>query len=609
MERKDGESGARGSSPTRRTTSARRNTYIALLTTLAAVLAISLSAMGWAALLQARRAEADEGLHTMQRALYGIQTEFDALKAKAADWAAWDDAYRFVRDRNAAFENSNLPPEVLGQLDLDVLMFVDTSGNVVWVDAGPATRGGRGGVPPTLMEQLRAGGMIGTPASLTTPKRGVVMLGDLPLLVVTAPITTSHGEGPARGEVLFGRAVGPGVLSRFSRLAETAITVTPSGSMSASADVAAAGKQLTAAAPVLTDVAPNLSTSGHALVSDIVGRPAFILSATIPRNEADDPLLVVGTLAALVFVVGVGGAIVSISLVERTSLSRISWLQESLARIGDSGGLEARIELPPRGPHDEVWGVAVEVNRTLETLEGAQRAYDEKQQFFAKASHELRTPLNSIIGFSTLLATGVPGPLNDEQQRQARMIQDSGRSLLALVNDLLDLGKLESQQPGFHLAPTDIDALVEASAERLRPLAETRGIDLRIRLSGVGAATVDRRRVDQAVTNLVGNAIKFTTQGYVLVATVDEGDWVAIEVADTGPGIDPQVLPHLFDEFVSSVDTMHPGGTGLGLAISREIANRHGGKITASTREGKGSRFVLTLPRVPHCDVPRPDTA
>lgn len=238
----------------------------------------------------------------------------------------------------------------------------------------------------------------------------------------------------------------------------------------------------------------------------------------------------------------------------------------------------------------------VDVDFMFDSLKQTRREFDDTQEFFAKASHELRTPLNSIIGFGSLLGRGMAGPLTDEQQRQVDMILASGKRLLALVNDLLDLEKLSTGKCTLEIAECDLDALVKDCADVVQPLAAEKGLELRIEYGGVTAVELDARRVEQAVLNLLSNAIKFTDDGFVRIRTAIRGDMVSVQVCDTGRGIAHDLLPHVFDEFVSGAGGTN--GTGLGLSITRQVAERHGGRIAVSSRTGVGTTFKITLPRV-----------
>ncbi len=234
-------------------------------------------------------------------------------------------------------------------------------------------------------------------------------------------------------------------------------------------------------------------------------------------------------------------------------------------------------------------------------LEAASAA---KDQFLANMSHELRTPLNSIIGFSDMLLSGLVGTMDVEQERQIGMINTSGKQLLELVNDVLDLSRIEAGQIRAETEEFELTPLLESVVESLRPAALGKGLELRVEVEdGPCVIATDRRKVRQILLNLVGNAVKFTDTGEVVLrAECTSRDTVAFSVSDTGLGIVPSELGRIFDQFVQIAppDEAKPSGTGLGLAISLRLARILGGDLTVTSSVGEGSVFTLTLPAVVH---------
>ncbi|MFA7423983.1 MAG: ATP-binding protein [Desulfosarcinaceae bacterium] len=235
-----------------------------------------------------------------------------------------------------------------------------------------------------------------------------------------------------------------------------------------------------------------------------------------------------------------------------------------------------------------------------EAMEKARAADHLKSAFLATMSHELRTPLNSIIGFTGILLQGLAGPLNDEQNKQMRMVQNSARHLLALINDVLDISKIEAGQ--LSLAPESfaLRGAVEKAATLVAPMAEKKGIDLRVNIADdVADITTDQRRLEQILINLLNNAVKFTEQGKVEISCRGDGDFYRLSVSDTGIGIRPEEIDGLFQPF-HQIDTglsRKHEGTGLGLSICRKLVDMMGGRIEVRSRWAQGSTFDVWVPR------------
>ncbi len=280
-------------------------------------------------------------------------------------------------------------------------------------------------------------------------------------------------------------------------------------------------------------------------------------------------------------------------------------LDERRELIGIYGAVQditarKRAEEEIRRLNEELEQRVAERTRELEIAKERAEAADRlKSAFLATMSHELRTPLNSIIGFTGMLLMRLAGPLNAEQEKQLAMVQDSARHLLDLINDVLDISKIEAGQIELAHEPFDMRQALQRCVETVTPLAEKKGLALSVAIApAVGPIVGDRRRVEQIILNLLSNAVKFTEQGEVRIECAVENNRLVTRVSDTGIGIKPEDMDTLFKPFrqVDSGITRQYEGTGLGLSICKALVEKMGGQIWVESEWGKGSTFVFTLP-------------
>jgi signal transduction histidine kinase len=299
--------------------------------------------------------------------------------------------------------------------------------------------------------------------------------------------------------------------------------------------------------------------------------------------------------------VGAGGLFLALALGLLLSWSVVSPLrrtQESLSAIA-AGDFAARVEVPNR---DEIGALAADVNRMSDELgrlyQELETASRHKSDFLATMSHELRTPLNAIIGFSEVLHEQMFGELNERQLSYVHDVLEAGRHLLSLINDVLDLAKIEAGRMDLELSQVVLHDLLRSAVSMHSERADRAAIALTVATTPERITIdADERRLRQVVFNLLSNAVKFTpAEGRIDVSAHFEDGHVEVAVADTGPGIPAEDQTTIFEEFEQAADGRRAEGTGLGLPLSRKLVELHGGRLWVESAPGHGSTFRFTLP-------------
>jgi signal transduction histidine kinase len=353
---------------------------------------------------------------------------------------------------------------------------------------------------------------------------------------------------------------------------------------------------LLAAEGIVSFLGVPVADQGH-----LVG--VLYVGSRSPRRFGDDDRQLLELVAA-----GAGPTIARARLADALDLYR----RQLESQTGELEATASELELTVkalRRANAELGATAEAARAAQASAESANRA---KSAFLATMSHELRTPLNAILGYAALLLDGLAGPLAPAQRDFVERTRVSGRHLLGLVEEVLDIAKVEAGQMRVDVGPVSAARVINAAVSLVRPQAASAGVDIDASqcASASGEVTGDERRVRQILLNLLANAVKFTRSAGRVTVRCDRfegtapfspgplGSWMCLGVTDTGIGIDPEHLETIFEPFVQ-LDASHTrarGGTGLGLAISRRFARLMGGDITVASRLGEGTTFTLWLP-------------
>lgn len=592
-----------------------------------AFLVLSLGQYGIARSIVTRsytKLEQKQALTNAERLEQAIARNLDELKALVQDWGWWTATYEYVQDRNIAYEEENLVPEVFLSLDLDFMIFLNRENRLVYAGLIDFEEEEIVEFPPAMLEDLLARtAQLDLSQDIEDAENqvvsGLALLDDKPTIIAAAPVLKSSSTGLPQGVLVMGRLMNStriADLSETTRLPTEAFLYDKQDLPSDLRSVKEGYASLNNTSDV--QVLSNQKIASYVTLSDLKGQPGLILKTSVDREIYANGQASLKYYLGSTILVGLVSCALIMLLLRYLLLSRLESLSSQVDRIRQNQ-TDRRVQL--KGA-DELSRLAVTINNTLEQLnqrthelqlakqsaeaskEAADRANHAKSAFLANMSHELRTPLNAILGFAQVLRK--ENSLSRYQREKLNIINSSGEHLLSLINDVLDMSKIESGQMELNPTSFDLHYLLETIRDMLQLKAHTQGLDLVVTYSKdlPRYLSSDERKLRQVLLNLLSNALKFTQEGSVtlsvesapLADTSANKQRVTFAVTDTGAGISKAEIAQVFQPFVQTESgRTSQEGTGLGLPISRKFVELMGGTLTATSQRGKGSTFTFDI--------------
>lgn len=580
-----------------------RKTILIVGTTVAVVAGL-LFALGSFVVSRAfTRVEDAEVRQAVARAVTALAVQGDRLDTRLADW--------IHAELSIARDHDLFTPSTFQRLDVHAIAFLDSAGTPVASAAMLPGQSAVGEPPPELISQLQP------PAPVADGTRGLVRARAGVFLVAARALPRASG---LTGTIVFARLLDQDAASDLCATTRHDLRLSPL----APGFVPCSNKILTLtgipgydwwldSTCVTVEPRSSMSIAGIAVLYDVRSQPVLKLEAHVPRLARAQGALAVRTLVGIILASGIASLVVLTRLIGTLLVRPVQRLSRESEEI--AGGRSSRTLVTEEARNDEIGALTRQINAMLKAkmaaTVAAQDASQAKSLFLANTSHEIRTPLNGIVGALELLTRT---PLDDRQARYARMARTSADALLALINDILDVTKIEAGKLSIEQVPLDLRRLLLEIAEMFEKRAEDKGVrySWTIQPGAPTRLTGDPVRLRQVLINLVSNAIKFTdapgevvlrvqlehqTQGHVLLH---------FAVTDTGIGIPKDRIDRLFCSF-SQVDpstTRRYGGTGLGLSICRQLVELMGGTIGVESEPGRGSTFWFALPFTPAAEAP-----
>ncbi|MEA3143219.1 MAG: hypothetical protein QOG31_543 [Thermoplasmata archaeon] len=572
-------------------------TFLLLFTTLVVVLVGSLLVANSVVVGSFRTLERESIAQDVERADLALREDLRVLDLAAKDWAQWDDAYAFVQGRDPGFAASNLLPASFSTQDLNLVLFLDATGGVVY---------GTGFDPATLALQplpapfgnLPPEHPLLHPVDPVHSVAGLLSVEGRPMEVTAWPILTGHQAGPPAGTLVWGRWLDAGVGERLAGRTRLDLQVRPWPTVLPQADGQPSTRLVGDGATTILEMSP---TSVLALErrDGLDGQPALLLQVQLPRPIYGEG---VRTLAYLLAsgILG-GGALLTAVVValDRAVLSPVRRLTGQVVESRSSGSLSARVEVHSG---DEIGRLSGEFNRLMERLERhaaeLERSNEDLRQFASVVSHDLQPPLSTLTLNVAVLRQRAKDRLDDESRGRLDRMELTAHNMSRLMNAILEYSRvsyepMRREDVALNYTLAEVAGLLEAD------LAKSGG---ELRSGNLPVVRGNATQLLQLMQNLIGNALKFRRPGVpprveVTAEHAPDGRGWRVTVADNGTGFNPQLIPLLFRPFSRGLSDAP--GFGLGLATCAKIAGRHGGRIGVDTVPGQGSRFWFEIPDEP----------
>lgn len=534
-------------------------------------------------------------LQNVDRVQMALSSDIDQLNSTVSDWAPWDDTYTFMMDQNQNYINRNLDVETLSNLRLNLILFINPSGRLVYAKAVDFQAKSELPVPQNLLNNLFSKGTL-ICHNETDRFKGIVLLLEGPILISSQPILTSTWKGPVRGTLIMGRYLDP-ELKHLSELTQLPLNSSRVNGANMSPDFAAAQSVLSKERPVLIKPISENSIAGYTLVQDVYADPALILRADMPRDIYRQGQTTNYYHFLFILLNGLIFASVILLLLDRIVLSRIGRLSSDVRNIGLSGGVSTRVQVSGK---DELSSLADMINDMLEKIDRSEGKLRKSERLATigktavMVGHDLRNPLQTIVVTTYLVKAKI-----DRLSAQERMnlenqgiledlntIDKQSNYMNKIVSDLQDYAR--------PLSPEIMDIDLHLFIKHV--LAEVRipeDVEVQTKIEDELTWNADPTMMERVLTNLVTNAVQAMPNGGKLIITsASSKEDTTLNITDTGEGIHPDHISKIFDPLF----TTKSKGMGMGLVVSKRLVESQGGSLNISSVVGKGTIVEIRMP-------------
>jgi signal transduction histidine kinase/CheY-like chemotaxis protein len=552
--------------------------------------------------------ETRETKKNMGRVIDILESDIKDMDSFAYDWAAWDDTYIYIKDRNQAYEDANYIPEYSAAQNHDLYYIWDSKGQPILNKALNEE-----GTAYVTFDDFPEEGLPETHPFLTmnsadSKLSGLIQTRRGPMIIAARPVIDSNLKGPINGVLAMGRYLDNAVIKDITQRSRLKLNIwSLKGELSLNIPKEAPRNIKVGNSEIV--LAPDKKTIyNYSSYADIFGNPVILLQVAMLRDIVKQGKSTVSYGVGMSAISGGVIFVILLFILQRYIIFPLSHLGQSIVRLGkredvsdqlpldrsDELGMIARSILQVNEERNNAEMILIKKNQELEKASLA------KSEFLSRMSHELRTPLNAILGFTQLLEMNAQSKMSDTEKKNLGMVFSAGKHLLELINEVLDLSKIESGNMKLSIDTVDMAPIVDNVISFSKSLAGEKGISLEYQKIPEDCCFIkaDPLRFKQVVLNLISNAIKYNIpNGSVIVSFEMKDNMRRLGIRDTGHGIAEDKKDKLFKPFERfDVDADNIEGTGIGLAISKQLIGLMNGTVGFESEEGEGSYFYIDIP-------------
>jgi len=562
--------------------------------------------------------QAEAAQQNLRQALKSLQNQIAQVDTALGDWAPWDDSYRFVQGGNQTYIDSNLVPDTFTNLRLNLIVFVDKSGQVIYAKAFDLVNEAYIPLPEGLSEQIAPGSFLLDYTDIESRLNGILILPEVPVLIASHPILQSNHAGTMQGSLIFGRYLDEAAIQYLSNEVELKLDAEPFNNPNGE-DFVRASQALTEVSSTVVYPLDSQTTAGYALLPDIYGQPGLVMRVETPNKISRQGQTSFAFFIAALLVCGLAVGVAIAWLLEKYVLSRLTALEKRLGDIHISGRFDKRVD---EQGNDELSALAHSANLLLESIEKSHHtlqnlnreletslselrlAQEQKDRFFTHAGHEFRTPLANL---RTRLYLTRKKP--DLVQEHLPVLERATEQMTALVEDVFDVARYSKRNLELDERNIRIQEIIQAVINEQIPKAAARQVNFTPQVvEGDAYVYADAGKLKQALSNVFTYAIAFTPSEASITSYVSTfADEVMLQITSDNIDIKPESASQIFQPFFRASEGGN-SSTGLSLTLAKEIIELHFGRITYESNGPGGGTFTIKLLLVDEANRKDPST-